>query len=339
MNIRFCSFFLAMSLAMLLGTTHGSEIAAKCSPFLIIVEGDAGRGSASVIMFRGNPLIVTNAHVLSGNSTTRFRLLSSQELKPDLFGVAEDRDIVVATQTGSTEGIPASEAVDKDVAIGDDVVVLGNSQGSSVVTEIAGKVTGIGPDLIEVDAKFVQGNSGSPIIHVKSGKVIGVATFVTIRELDAITSDSRFTEVRRFGYRIDTVAKWQFSAPAQFAKESTYIRRLQQHTNDLLTLAQDLSLDGKVDPKLHAGRNNWVSAYVPILGRGWPTEKTGGGLAQIKYSKASKEFAAHINSDLQGVNSSAFNSFHREAFGRELVLREKLEKFFSGFSWDSVRYR
>src|SRR6185312_7757504 len=111
----------------------------------------------------------------------------SREVKADLLGVAEDRDILVATQKTFTDGIEASEAVDKDVSIGDAVVVLGNSQGRNVVTEIEGKVTGVGPELIEVDAKFVPGNSGSPIIHVKSGKVIGVATFVTVRQPDVIS--------------------------------------------------------------------------------------------------------------------------------------------------------
>ncbi len=40
-----------------------------------------------------------------------------------------------------------------------------------------GRSRGSDRALVEVDAKFVEGNSGSPIIHVKTGKVIGIATF------------------------------------------------------------------------------------------------------------------------------------------------------------------
>ena len=34
------------------------------------------------------------------------------------------------------------------------------------------------------------GNSGSPIIHVKTGKVIGVATYLIVKQHDASTRQS-----------------------------------------------------------------------------------------------------------------------------------------------------
>ena len=67
------------------------------------------------------------------------------------------------------------------VKIGDAIVVLGNSGGGGVVTKLEGKLVGIGPDRIEVSAEFIPGNSGSPIIHVPTGKVIGIATYLTRR--------------------------------------------------------------------------------------------------------------------------------------------------------------
>src|SRR5262245_25964 len=82
----------------------GSEITERYARFLMLADGDASSGSASVVKFRGNALILTNAHVISGNATTRFRLLNSSEIKPELLGVAEDRDIIVASQKTLTDG-------------------------------------------------------------------------------------------------------------------------------------------------------------------------------------------------------------------------------------------
>lgn len=313
---------------------EASEISDRCSKFLILADGDRSAGSASIIKFRGNALILTNAHVISGNVTTRFRLLNSREVKADLFGVAEDRDILVATQKTFTEGIEASEAVDKDVSIGDAVVVFGNSQGRNVVTEIEGKVTGVGPELIEVDAKFVPGNSGSPIIHVKSGKVIAVATFVTVRKMDGVSQDSNFAEIRRFGYRIDTVPKWEYCSPDKFADEGVYVTNVQSHTNDLLTLFRDLRDDGFLDPTNYSGKSGWISSYVATFGKGWPEDP----MKQLKFTQITKEFSTHINSDIRGVNGFSFTSFHREALGKELVTRNLLANYFRGVQWNSVHY-
>jgi len=128
------------------------------------------------------------------------------------------------------------------VSVGDDIVVLGNSLGSDVVTVIPGKVTGLGPELVEVDAKFVQGNSGSPIIHVKTGKLIGIATFALIRKVDSLSRDSQFASgVRRFGYRLDTVGAWEHPSPFQFIAEARKVEAVKKMTEYLFYFARDLS--------------------------------------------------------------------------------------------------
>ena len=53
------------------------------------------------------------------------------------------------------------------------------AKGGGVINTIISQLTGIGSNLVESDAQFVHGNSGSPIIDVKNGKVIGVATYLT----------------------------------------------------------------------------------------------------------------------------------------------------------------
>lgn len=234
----------------------------KMIEYLVVIECNTKMGSGSIIRLKGNSLIVTNAHVLSGNKTVAFRTLNSKALTVGTFGFARDYDLAVVAQTSVEGGLEAMQEVEKNVTIGDDVVVLGNSQGSGVVTEIPGKVTGIGPDLVEVDAKFVAGNSGSPIVHAKTGKVIGIATFATIRKIDALTKDSQFTEVRRFGYRLDTVPEWEFRVWETFEKEAGIIAEVERKSENLIGLLQDIFADGLVNGPLHQGGNNALRRYV-----------------------------------------------------------------------------
>ena len=73
-----------------------------------------------------------------------------------------------------TNNIPSLSIKKETPVIGDKITVHGNSGGGGVVTRIQGKVLGVGPNLVEVDAEFVQGNSGCPILS-DSLEVVGVA--------------------------------------------------------------------------------------------------------------------------------------------------------------------
>src|SRR6185436_6708796 len=77
-----------------------------------------------------------------------------------------------------------------------------------VVKPVLGRVLGVGPNLVEVSAEFMPGNSGSPIIHLKSGKVVGIASYASVKAFEA-GAGRIAVEVRRFGYRIDSVQSWQ----------------------------------------------------------------------------------------------------------------------------------
>lgn len=239
------------------------------SKHLVIIESSAGKGSGSIIQVKGNSLIVTNAHVVSGAADVTFRLLDATALKWSTLGVARGADVAVLTQSSLQGGLELMQEVERNVNIGDAVVVLGNSEGAGVITEIPGKVSGIGPELIEVDAKFVAGNSGSPIIHVKSGKVIAIATFATIRKLDVLTKDSKFTEIRRFGYRLDNVAKWEFPKWDVFQKEAKIIAGIDRQTEFAIPLLIDIYDDGLISSARHQQSDNRfkpaVTAFVEEL--------------------------------------------------------------------------
>ena len=232
--------------------------------YLVIIEGKAGKGSGAIIRTKGGPLLITNAHVLSGNENITFRLLDSTALSIifENAGIARRYDLAILSLNFDKGGLDVMDQVDKNVSLGDEVVVLGNSEGSGVATEIRGKVTGIGPELIEVDAKFVAGNSGSPIIHVKSGQVIGIATYAVIPKLDRLTKDSKFKEIRRFGYRIDTVPEWQYPPWSAFQQEAKTIADIERKSQYLITLLRDIYAGGSVNGHLHQGDGNPLARYV-----------------------------------------------------------------------------
>jgi hypothetical protein len=199
--------------ALLLLLTRGAggrswALDAAAMQAMVIVEDDEGRGSGFIVKMDGKPFLVTNSHVVRGNRNVKFKDLRNAEIATGPLAIADQVDAVRATVSHAGAALEIEPQLDK-VNIGDEIIVAGNSEGAGVVREIPGKVVGIGPDRIEVDAPFVPGNSGSPILLKSTGKVIGVATYMRIpRERKGGKSPFSLNEVRRFGYRIDTVAQW-----------------------------------------------------------------------------------------------------------------------------------
>ncbi len=165
---------------------------------VVIVCGDKA-GSGFIVRDGGRPYLFTNAHVVRKGAVIAHRL-DGTRLKLGPRDDAVGRDMV---RFALEESAPAFDLAAGVPDIGDPVVVLGNSDGRGVVTEIRGKVIGVGPREIEVDAAFVIGNSGSPVLD-RNGRVIGIATYLRDcrDDTDWSKADTRFNGIRRFALRL-----------------------------------------------------------------------------------------------------------------------------------------
>ena len=165
---------------------------------VVIVCGEKA-GSGFIVRDGGRPYLFTNAHVVQRGAVIAHRL-DGTRLRLGVRDEAVGRDMV---RFALDESMPAFDLAAGVPDIGDPVVVLGNSDGRGVVTEIRGKVIGVGPREIEVDAAFVIGNSGSPVLD-RHGRVIGIATYLRDCRDDADWSktNTRFNGIRRFALRL-----------------------------------------------------------------------------------------------------------------------------------------
>jgi len=213
---------------------------------LVFVNGSNGSGSGFLAKYGTGIFLFTNAHVAAGVQGAGFKTLQGDQVKVGAAAVAVGHDIFVM-QSSAAQPFEVMLGVDENAAIGDDIVVLGNAEGAGVINTIMGKIVGVGPNLVEVDAPFKPGNSGSPIIHLKSGKVIGLATYLTIRKFDSATKQpAKDPIVRRFGYRIDSVKKWQPVLWPTFTAQARQMEGIEALTEDLVNFLNNLG-SGKID--------------------------------------------------------------------------------------------
>jgi hypothetical protein len=209
---------------------------------LVFVTGKAGAGSGFIASIGGGNFLITNAHVAAGINDAGFKTLDGQQVAATSASVAVGHDIFcLALAAKPAKPLEVMQNVDQNTQIGDAVVVLGNADGGGVINTITGKIVGIGPDLVEVDAPFVPGNSGSPIIHIKTGKVIGVATYTVTRKYDAATHERIASPVvHHYGYRIDNIKTWQTVNWPAFYAQAGAMEKIHDLTMDLDDFLRDM---------------------------------------------------------------------------------------------------
>lgn len=179
------------------GGEDGAFVAAK-DKLAIVVAGDK-TGTGFLLRDGGRVFLLTNAHVVRGAPAVEATRLDGVPLRLGDFEVAHDRDLA---RFEVDSDLPAFVAETRTPDIGAPIVVLGNSDGRGVVTEIRGRVLGVGPQEIEVDAGFVVGNSGSPVLN-RAGRVLAIASYLRDCRDDSDWSKTgtRFNGIRRFAVR------------------------------------------------------------------------------------------------------------------------------------------
>ncbi len=193
---------------------RGTAVSERDSDYYLIVKSPDGRGSAFLVRLWEQPVIVTNAHVFLSMKDPEIVDINGRKYVPKEVLASKTRDLVIISYEGAEQ-----EQRELLTAVGDagaipidtGVVAYGNSLGDDVIVTQKGKLLGIGPDKIEVDAPFVPGNSGGPVVLDEGGEVIGVSTYLRILEPDRSTTGSKYEatklkrQVRRFATRIDNL--------------------------------------------------------------------------------------------------------------------------------------
>jgi hypothetical protein len=311
----------------------GGDLVQKHPDCFVVVKDGSASGSGFICRDAQKTWLFTNVHVAAGMKNPQFSRLDGSLLRVTTAEAGGGRDVMRfgvadSAQPLSAQPLEILQNVDASARIGDDVVVLGNSGGGGVVTALAGKLIGIGPDRVEVNAEFIPGNSGSPILHVPSGKVIGIATYLTKRYEEfsgdnARTDKAAVATVRRFGYRIDGIQKWEPVNWTAFHAEAEQIRQISALTSDVFDFLE--AVRRRAEPQfatdtLRRPATEWLSGIrrsrVSVADR---TRATQNFLSSLRLM---------VRSDVTAADSRIRYSFFREQLRKEQEVRDRLYKAF-----------
>ena len=206
---------------------------------VVLVKGDYGEGTGFLVKTPDGPAVVTNVHVIFANPNVKITTTRGEQIKVLGLKGASDRDLAIfSIEDNHYSFMEMTTDLPGTVQPGDEVITPGNSEGGGVMLSTRGKVVGIGPEQIEFDNPIYHGNSGGPVFHVKSGKVIAVVTQAmkvdTTNALDRASFANRNSAIantmRYFGYRLDTVPKWEPYAWDTFLVQTTFLRKFHEQS-------------------------------------------------------------------------------------------------------------
>ena len=232
--------------------SDAAELIKKFRTSLVFVSNQDAAGSGFLARYANGNYLFTNAHVAAEVKGAAFKTLAGESVQTGPTSVAVGHDIFLMQAAANGEPFEIMKAGDQEAAVGDPVAIYGNSGGAGVIAAVTGKILGIGPNVIEIDAPFAPGDSGSPIVHLKTGKVIGVATYLLVRKIDPTTKQPLGTpQIRRFGYRLDSVKAWQPVNWVTFAAQAQEMEKIDALTGDLTEFLREISITHHIHSPQH----------------------------------------------------------------------------------------
>jgi hypothetical protein len=209
---------------------------------VVLITGDNAVGTGFLIKTLDGPFVVTNLHVIGDNPNLKITTSTGAAVKMLSAKGASDRDLaMLSIEDAGYNYLDVSTDISKTVQPGDQVITPGNSQGGGVMLNTCGKVLGIGPERIEFDNPIYHGNSGGPVFHVNSNKVLGVVTEAMKVDLSNSLDKTSFSNrqsaisstMRYFGLRLDTVTGWIPIDWTRFQTETTFLEQFDKQSRAL----------------------------------------------------------------------------------------------------------
>ncbi len=275
---------------------------------IVIIKGGKSVGTGFVAKSGTNKYIYTNVHVLMGNNKMRFTNKDGKKIKPLSIETTAGRDIVRLKIKG--ENIKALN-IAKPPANDTPIAVCGNSGGSGVIRTLYGKVIGVGPEKVETNAKFISGNSGSPIL-LQNGNAIGIAAYVQQANVNWVNTNTPFTVTRRFAYRIDNIEKWKNISPRTFVKESKILAERDEKLESLISVLNVWANNPywnriQINDELPRAMTLWIDNQNEWVEHNWMRFKSTRG-RQSNVKNLSRELIKELDDNVEHLKKSFIRS-------------------------------
>lgn len=179
------------------------------------LQGGSHTGLGFVLWMSGNYYVVTNQQIALRQARPIIRTLDNQTLTAEAIEVAHDRGLarILIAQT------PPAFASIRTPEFNESIDALAIQEASAELAVSSGRVTGIGPGVMQTDLDLAPANQGGPVIAHSDGALLGVANYQQfLRERALEAPEAGLLQVNRAGILIEDAIRWQHVSWEQAAR-------------------------------------------------------------------------------------------------------------------------
>ena len=241
----------------------------------------ASSGSGFIVSEDG--YIVTNYHVINGGTSVEVTLNNGKTYPAQIIGGDPDYDIaVIKVDPGEDKLQPVVLGTSASLAVGDEVVAIGNPLGELTFSMSEGIVSCLNREInvdntpfnmIQVTAAVNSGNSGGPLFNIY-GEVVGI---VSAKYSSSTNSYSGSASVEGLGFAIPI--------------------------DDVLSMIQDIIENGQVTSKAYMGVSVADAAYYPEAGM-----RSGAYVAEVTEGGPAAQAGLQAGDVITMIGTTAINS-------------------------------
>ncbi|MET3681959.1 hypothetical protein ABID56_000038 [Alkalibacillus flavidus] len=172
------------------GVNNLQEIIHEAQKNVVQIETTGPNGSSlgSGFVYNDKGDIITNAHVVKNADSVVVKTSEAQTYPASVIGVGHNQDIAVirVPQLSNSATLEVDPGFEPN--IGDEIIAVGSPHGFQNTVTL-GNISGLNRDmnvegyeynnLYQISANISQGNSGGPLIHKETGKIIGINSAAT----------------------------------------------------------------------------------------------------------------------------------------------------------------
>jgi putative serine protease PepD len=156
-------------------------VVAQAAPSVVQVQSSSGQGSGVIVEPSG--LVVTNNHVIQGDSTVTLVTSDDRRVSATVIAADERQDLAILRPEGAVgRGAELADEADGGLRQGDRVFAIGSPFGlqgtvTAGVVSAVGRTNDEGVPMIQIDAPINPGNSGGGLFDLR-GRLVGIPTSI-----------------------------------------------------------------------------------------------------------------------------------------------------------------
>jgi hypothetical protein len=209
---------------------------------VVTIKGDKAQGFGFLMRSPEGTFVVTHLHLLAGNPNVTLTTGSGVVISTLALKGATDRDLAMfAIQDNQFTYLPSPSDTPDSFQPGDQLIIPDVGAPSEILLGKPGRIVGTNAERIDFDNPMGPGNTGSPVIHVKSGTVLGLVTAEKKVDLTdtlakawaANPAPGSASIIPYYGLRLGGVQTWETYDPDRFLQETTFLGHFHQNTRCL----------------------------------------------------------------------------------------------------------